>query len=339
MEETKEKSGLRIPNCYNISGNKELAVKAISERKSRNRQLKHKIIIGALILSALLGVLSTGCDIAVWNDGYYDYPDDWHYYGPPEPVNVFTITGDHKVTIYWDPIYYDDIEGYRIWKGYYESGRYYLIGETRSACFVDWDVANGVTYYYAISSIDFWGDESELSEDIIFDTPRPEGFNYRVYTREDYPDDSGFDFSTESVVPYNYRTADVYFGWDDRYEDYYMQAVDDNTDILIFGPTDDLSDVDWAPEEGWISGARVPIYEGYSYIVWTRSNNFAHIRIAYIIYDCIYFDWAYQLDEGNPELIIQGDESPFKYKGEERTTEHTVNIISDEFSYNADGNK
>ena len=256
-----------------------------------------------LMLLSIVLILAVGCDVPRWycpppcDD--YDYEDYW---APPVPQNVHSVTGDGKIYIYWDPVRACDLAGYRVWRSRTEHGYYYLIAETRSANYVDYDVVNGHTYYYAISAFDEWGNESELSEELVFDTPRPEGHSYRAYIVEEFPDDAGYDFSAESVVPYDCPCADIFFGYDDYDESYYIQACDENTDILIYGPTDDLTDVDWAPEDGWISGAKVNIYDGYSYLVWTRDNHFAHIRIKCLCGDYVVFDWAYQTDRGNPEL-------------------------------------
>ncbi|NNF05795.1 MAG: hypothetical protein HKN21_03455, partial [Candidatus Eisenbacteria bacterium] len=36
--------------------------------------------------------------------------------------------------------------------------------------------------------------------------------------------------------------------------------------------------------------------------VWTRDNHFAKVRITDMSSNRIEFDWAYQVDNGNPEL-------------------------------------
>lgn len=245
-----------------------------------------------------------GCDSprCYYCDDYYDHHDCHDYYPPPVPTGVYSVTGDNCVRLYWDPVPAYDLDGYYVWRGAHETGYYYLIGETRSASFVDWDARNGQTYYYAVSSYDYSGNESDLSTEIVFDTPRPEGYGERVYIVEEYPNDAGYDFSCYCVRPFDDHRTDVFFGYNDITNNYYMQAADENVDILIFGPTEDLTDVDWAPENGWLSGAAVNLYEDYSYLVWTADNHFAHVRITCLCGGYIRFDWAYQTDPGNPEL-------------------------------------
>jgi len=281
-----------------------------------------------IIVLAAMAMLFVACDCPRWHchDCYdcYDCYDD--YTPPPVPSGVYSITGNECVRVYWNPIYCCDLAGYAVWRGYSETGYYYLIAETPSAYYADWDVCNGETYYYAISAFDIWGNESDLSYDIVFDTPRPEGYNERVYLVEEYPDDAGYDFSYYSVVPYDYPTADIFFGYDEIAGSYYMQAANAYTDLLIFGPTGDLNDVNWAPEDGWLTGGSVEIHTGYSYLIWTADNHFAHVRMTYLGASYVRFDWAYQTDTGNPELRIRGDENPFKVSSDARDArQHSVN--------------
>ena len=52
------------------------------------------------------------------------------------------------------------------------------------------------------------------------------------------------------------------------------------------------------------------LYEGHAYLVWTWENNFAKFHVKHIGYDYVVLDWAYQIDEGNPELaIVAGGDS------------------------------
>ena len=67
-----------------------------------------------------------------------------------------------------------------------------------------------------------------------------------------------------------------------------------------------LDELDWAPEGGWSleTADVVTLYEGHGYLVWTWENHFAKFRVVEIGDDYVVIDWAYQIDEGNPELIV-----------------------------------
>jgi hypothetical protein len=105
------------------------------------------------------------------------------------------------------------------------------------------------------------------------------------------------------VVGYDDRRADIYLDYDDHYGVYFLCVADDATDIQDFGYTDYLDDVNVAPEHGWSKVGWVEVIPGHSYIVWTRDNHFAKLRVTEFTRSYgIVFDWAYQVNGGNPEL-------------------------------------
>lgn len=255
----------------------------------------NKIVLALLMLT---GIFLTGCDEF---DGYDDNP-------PSVPRNVYTVTGDNRVDIFWDASYDDDVAGYNIYRGYSESGTYKLIGSTNDTYFVDYSANNGVTYYYAIEAYDYNGNVSELSYDIVYDTPRPEGFNQAVFDYNRAPNNAGYSFKNYLVVPYDSYSADFFF---ENYNDTYYINVWEKWDLQDMGRTNDIWDISYAPNGGWIpknQGENVIYTEaivGHTYVIWTEDNHFAKIRVKSISGDRMVFDWAYQLVEGNPELKIK----------------------------------
>ncbi len=269
------------------------------------------------ILISIMAILFAGCDfVIVDNDPYYDDCSScWCDNTPPAvPYNVHSVTGDNSVYIYWNPVSCWDMEGYDVYRGNGPTGYYEYLGSTQSASFTDWNVNNGRTYYYAIASYDYCGNTSELSTDLVYDTPRPEGYSYYLWAAETYPDDAGYDLSAYSAVAYDYPTCDFYFGHDAL--GYYLNAANDYTDIMEWGYANSLSDVDYAPETGWSAYADVEAREGFAYIIWTADNHFATVLIRDITGDRLRFDWAYQTDPGNPELRI-AREKPSRTIGHE----------------------
>lgn len=224
------------------------------------------------------------------------------YTPPAVPRGVISVTGDGEVYLYWYPNTEPDLAGYNIYFGYEAEGYYTLIASTPSANFIDRDVNNGETYYYAVSAYDYDGNESELSLDLVFDTPRPEGWGGRLWDFHSFPNDAGYNFSTQLVLPYTDSRADIFFEMDDGIP--FMWRGNLNTDIQDFGYTTSIDDVDYAPEYGWIQMDWLELVNGHTYIVWTDDNHFAKFRVISIGYDYITFDWAYQIDPGNPELKL-----------------------------------
>jgi len=249
-----------------------------------------------LLTTALIAALSAGCS------------EDKFYYDntPPSfPVNIQTVTGDNRIDIMWSPSPESDVAGYNVYVNSAYEGRYELIGNTGDNYYIDLGAVNGNTYYYAVAAYDFSGNESELSYDVIYDTPRPEGFNQSVFDYSKYENNSGYSFGDFMVVPYKDANADFFF---ENYNGIFYLDVWSDTDIQDMGETIDIYDISSAPLDGWVQmneGENIKYTEakiGHTYIIWTWDNHFAKVRISLITPERIVFDWAYQTAEGNPEL-------------------------------------
>jgi len=248
-----------------------------------------------IFLSVFITFTFYGC---IYQTDISDYRDN---IPPKSPKNIYSITGDNWVELHWQNNYEQDLDGYNVYRGNSYFGKYELIGSTKRNYFVDYTAKNGNTYYYAITAFDYSGNESELSTDVVYDTPRPEGYNQVVFDFRKFPGNSGYDFSSYSVVPYNSDNCDMFFDNDNG--KYYMVVYDD-TDIQDMGPTTDIYDIDKAPISGWSPTKDVRLYVGHTYVVWTWDNHYAKFRVKYISNERVVFDWAYQLVEGNRELKI-----------------------------------
>lgn len=243
-------------------------------------------------LLAMVGLLgATGCD---------DEPDVVAVNLPPYRVDgVYSVTGDQEVTVYWRANQEDDISYYAVYRNNEPTGNFALIGTTTGTQFVDQNVANGATYYYAVSAVDFSGLESEeLSYENVFDTPRPEGFD-AVLTNVIVDDfTSGWDFSHFTARASGDVRTDIFY-----------EATGGH--FLIYTPPDTriqdagyvaLRDVDFAPPAGWSTDGIVEAIVGHSYIVLTRDDHYAKFEVTSRGTNGMTMDWAYQVDTGNPEL-------------------------------------
>ncbi|HEY7751923.1 MAG TPA: hypothetical protein VH917_06490, partial [Ignavibacteriaceae bacterium] len=201
--------------------------------------------------------------------------------------------------LFWNHNRESDVAGYNVyWSDSYD-GRYELIGSTEYTSFVDYEAANGETYYYGICAYDFNGNESELSPDVIYATPRPEGFNQAIFDYRNFPNNSGYSFANYSVVRFDNINCDFFF---ENFEgDFYLDVWDD-TDIQDMGPTSDIYEIEFAPTTGWSPTKDAVAVEGHTYVIWTWNNHFAKIRISSITNERMVFDWTYQLQEGNTML-------------------------------------
>lgn len=263
-----------------------------------------KLLILAAVLSASL--LLTSCDI---NDTNYEYD----YTAPRIPNGVYVLNGDGRVDISWNHNRENDLAGYNIYYSYSYDGRYTLIGTTQNNYFVDFDVNNGTRYYYAVTAFDYNNNESELSLEVVYARPRPEGFNQSVFDFRRFPNNAGYSFSQYSVKPYNSLDTDFYF---EIFEGTNYLVVYDDTDIMDMGPTMDIWDIDFAPETGWSPYKEEIAMVGHTYVIWTYDNHFAKIRIKSITSDRIVFDWAYQTVSGDPQLkpVVKGGSREIKVR-------------------------
>jgi hypothetical protein len=248
--------------------------------------------ISKYILVIITSALLSSCDV-------HD-PDYYYDYNPPaEPGGIVVVNGDNRVDLYWNNNRESDLAGYNVYYSYEYDGRYELIGSAESNYFIDWEVNNGVTYYYAVTAYDYNGNESELSYDVIYATPRPEGFNQSIFDFQRFPENSGYGFSEYAVVPYDDLESDVFF---EKFEGEFYLNVWDDSDIQDVGQTNDIYDIPFAPTSGWNPDKYEVARAGHTYVIWTWDNHFAKIRVKNITNDRVVFDWAYQIVEGNNQL-------------------------------------
>jgi hypothetical protein len=216
------------------------------------------------------------------------------------PVGLYSVTGDQQVTVYWVPVEPENVSEYVVYRSTSSDAGFREIGHSTHDYFVDGTVANGVTYFYAVSALDGCGYETELSRETVYDTPRPEGFGDRIYDAngDNWPR-SGWDLSLARSVPWDDVDADMYFIRTDGGD--FLVAADTQTDIQDAGYAG-FDDVSWAPTSGWSPTGSAEVIPGHVYVVWTRDNHFAKVRARSLTADYLTFDWAYQIDTGNPEL-------------------------------------
>jgi hypothetical protein len=267
------------------------------------KQRGHGIGFPIVAAIAVVAVMLVGC-------GDDDDPMVVFDNGPPSaPDGVYSITGDLQVEICWNPNPEDDIAGYEVYWNDAPTGNFSFVArvDANTTCFIDTDVDNGTTYFYAVLALDKDGLESELSYEDVFDTPRPEGTNLILF---DYlgqnSDLSGYDFSSK---PYGFPQA-----WDSTTTDVYFGAPNDvptlfadqgaGVKIQDYGFID-LIYVDWAPRAGWAPSGQVELIQGHSYIVRIGDDNIFNMAKIHVVSAdkfSVTLDWAYQETANNQEL-------------------------------------
>lgn len=230
---------------------------------------------------------------------------------PAAPRGLRSVTGDHTAYLSWLGNTESDVAGYRIYEGPCAGGSgcpYDRIGSTGGTTFTASGLANGVTRFYAVAAYDFAGNESALSYETIFDTPRPEGFGAQLTSYVNTPAAGGWDLSAARGRAWDDPATDIFYGHSGT--TLLMFGRDDalsQTDIQDAGYATSLDAVDFAPNGGWSPTGTAELIPGHCYIVWTRDDHYAKFRVTRLIAQpsgppIVEFDWAYQVDTGNPEL-------------------------------------
>lgn len=221
---------------------------------------------------------------------------------PAAPRGVFSVTGDGQVTLQWLANTEADVAGYRVYWAPCASGTscpYDRIGTTAATQFVVTGLTNGVTRFYAVAAVDRAGNESPLSFETIFDTPRPAGSG----TLNNFVNGNagaGWDFSAFAAKSAGDPTTDMFFGYNGSV--YQMFTPDVLTNIQDAGYASSLDAVDFAPNAGWSPTGSVELIPGHCYIVWTRDDHYAKFRVTGLSASLVSFNWGYQTAAGNPEL-------------------------------------
>jgi hypothetical protein len=260
-----------------------------------------KTLTGILGLAAVLSLLGCETQTVLFVS---DLP-------PTRPTGVWSITADEAVYLYWDPNGEQDLDFYRVYRGFAPTGRFDFIGSTASESFVDYDVVNGETYFYTVSAVNLSGQESELSVENVHDTPRPEGYDLTLYDVGFDADLSGFDLSAQRRVPFDDPHADIFVDRDAGLGVLYINAANYTTDLQDMGFTDNLDDITWSPADGWSPVGWAQIIEGHTYVIWTDNDHYAKLRAVTVAETWARFDWAYQVDPGNPELVKPAHDSGY----------------------------
>jgi hypothetical protein len=218
---------------------------------------------------------------------------------PDPPQGIQAIAHDNTTKLTWFESQTSDVVGYKIWVSDRYDGDYDLVGKTSGLSFVDMGATNGVREYYAVSAYDYDGNESDLSKDVVYAIPRPEGYGTKLADFHTSPAIAGYDFSTYSVGRYNDDYTDCFF---ESVNGRYFLNVWQDTDIQDMGYTNSLDDIALAPPAGYSPSKLVEAIPGHTYVIKTWDTHYAKVRVKDITPTRVTFDWAYQALQATPEL-------------------------------------
>lgn len=261
------------------------------------------------------GGLETQSDWSV--EVYVPIPDP-----PPNPGGVEVVALDNANYLRWSNNARNDADFafYRVYLAE-EGGEDFILGETDSEGFLDLLAVNGGTYSYFVTSVDDQGHESNGSG-LAAGTPRPDYHGEWIYAYEDVPTHAGFRFTQDEM---SYPILDG-----NSPNRHFRVEVDADGWWLVPGPGTQIYDglfettalkcgvgadtdcvaLDQAPLTGYAT-RDMPLYPQTTYVLRVVGDDgLAHygaIRVTLLGFDqdgaaIMIFDWAYQLQAGNPNL-------------------------------------
>jgi hypothetical protein len=149
------------------------------------------------------------------------------------------------------------------------------------------------------------------------DTPRYDARNVLLYAKTASLGSSGFSFFLPSTSQYGVVTSGNRSDIDFRLERYadgslWMAPVRAGTVVTLYSssPIADLTSIDVAPPRSAFSSSALQAVTGFGYVFETQLADGLHyggVRVTHVGTDYIIFDWSYQPDRGNPELLITRD--------------------------------
>jgi hypothetical protein len=195
-------------------------------------------------------------------------------------------------------------------------------GTTVAPEFLAAALPNGEPRCFGVSAVSDEGYES-LWSPLWQDTPRPDARNVLVFAYDEFTPESGFRFWEDlngDGAPQDAELGLVVDG--DRTDiDFWIERdpVDSSlwfvpefagTRMQVYGaaPVADLTEIDFAPELGYARNA-IEAVPGYGYvfeIVDGLTLRYGALRVTHVGRRYLIFDWSFQTDVGNPELVIRG---------------------------------
>jgi len=241
---------------------------------------------------------------------------------PSVPNGAYVVALDNANYIAWGAgsRSASDFSHYKVYQDI--DGTSYLLGETDSEGFLDLLAANGDTYDYFVTAVDSDGHESGGST-LASGTPRPDYHGEWVYDHVTQPTVSGFRFVPDEVTnPILPGTSvDAHFRLETDANGWWLVPVNGTTIYQGGFPTTELKcgvaadescvDVSVAPSTGY-AAADVPVFTQESYVFRVIDDDaqihYGVIRVELLGFDqnddaIMIFDWAYQLQAGNPDLV------------------------------------
>jgi len=247
----------------------------------------------------------------------------------PAPTTLTSISLNGAVHLQWtDNAYLTDPNDFNYYHVYSTSfsldstlcgASWVTEGTTVSPDFLVTALTNGVPRCFTVTAVSLDGTESDRSP-LRDDTPRPDGRNVIVFTDDTLGGaQSGFRFwqdlnnngqvdSTELGLVGSAANPALDFYVTHLSGGTYLVPLRTGVTMEVYGttPIQDLTDVDVAPIGGYTTTGyqAVPLW-GYVFQMNDGIGYYKYgaVRVSAVGRNYVIFDWSYQTDPGNPELI------------------------------------
>ena len=251
------------------------------------------------------------------------------------PAWLSSISLNGAIHLDWDDSPFvdapNDFTSYRIYSTDYDldhrvCGSNWLVeGSTVAPEFLVGAMTNGVPRCFGVTTLSRTGDESSRSP-LWQDTPRPDARNMLVFAYQENQAQSGFRFFQDLNNDGSAQSSELGLVQDGNLTSLDFWIYRDPTDSTLWiapeftgtrvrqygtGPVADLTSIDFAPEAGYTRNM-IQAVPGYGYvfeIVEGTSLHYGALRVTHVGRDYMIFDWSYQTDPGNPELLIRAGQS------------------------------
>jgi hypothetical protein len=246
-----------------------------------------------------------------------------------QPLALTSLSLDRAIHLSWsDNAFQADPAGfsaYRVYSASYDLDHdlclsdWTLEGTTVAPTFLAAELVNGAPRCFGVTALSIEGFES-LWSDLRYDTPRPDGEEVLVYTAASDPLRSGFRFFLDANGDGQAGPLElgIVSASGSGQMDFVLQADAGgnmqivpqraNTTFQRYGsqPIRDLTAIDIAPVGGYGSAALLA-QPRFGYVFQMNEGDgyyrYGAIRVVATGPDYVIFDWSYQTDRGNPELI------------------------------------
>ncbi|HLZ45737.1 MAG TPA: hypothetical protein VKQ05_08670 [Gemmatimonadales bacterium] len=248
------------------------------------------------------------------------------------PTWLTSISLNGAIHLQWDDTSYASdpsrFKWYRIYSTDYslDTGfcgtSWSLEGTTIAPEFLASAMTNGVPRCFGVTAVSQEGYES-LWSPLRQDTPRPDARNTLVFAYDQNQAQSGFRFWQDAnndgiaqaselglVQNGNLTSIDFWIYRDPTDSTLWLVPEFSGTQIQLYSnsPIADLTSIDFAPASGY-SRNMIQAVPGYGYvfqIVEGSTIRYAALRVTDVSRDYVIFDWSFQTDVGNPELVVRG---------------------------------